>query len=107
MEVPLNALTSISNVIDPHATASCMALRAHNNASHPPIPASPDMDCVDYNLHSPPDGVSALPAQCWTGVDFFLFVPKHTAPQLGVDASGPPKRTMLQLGVDTSGPSQQ
>jgi hypothetical protein len=104
MEERLNALTSIGNVANPHAMASRMALMAHNNAPHPTIPAIPDADRVDYDHPSPPGGVSALPAQHWTGVDPSQFSPKHTTPHLSVDASGPPKHTAPQLGVDASGP---
>jgi hypothetical protein len=106
MEEHLHALTSIGDVSNPHVTASNMASMAHNNAPHSTIPASPDADQVDYDLPSSPGGVSALPAQCWTGVDPSLFGPKHTAPQLGVDASGSPKYNTPQLGVDTSSPQQ-
>jgi hypothetical protein len=107
MEKCLNALSSISADANPHAMASQMATMAHNNALHPTILESPDVDCIDHNLPSPSGGISALPAQRWTGVNPSLFGPKRTVPQLGVDASGPPKRTTPQHSVDASKPQQQ
>jgi hypothetical protein len=107
MEKCLNALTSLGADANAHAMASRMTPMAQDNAQHPTIPESLDADRADHNLPPPSGGISALLAQHWTGVDPSLFGPKHTMPQLGVDASGTPKCTTPPLGVDASGPQQQ
>jgi hypothetical protein len=106
MEKCRNAFMSLDPNANPHATASCMATIAQNSAPHSNIPESPDTDRVDHNPPSLPGGISAPPAQRWTGVDPSQFGSRHTVPQLSVDASGPPKRTTPQLGGDASGPQQ-
>jgi hypothetical protein len=90
-----------------------------HDALHPPILATPDTDRVDNNpaipnadwvdnhLPSPPGNVSALLTQRWTGVDPSLFSLKRTAPQLGVNASGPPQCSAPQISVDASSPKPQ
>jgi hypothetical protein len=106
MEKCLTTIRSLGSYANAHATASRMTTMAHNNAQHLTFPESPDVDRIDHDLPSRLGGVSALPVQCWTGVDPSLFGPKCITPQLGMDASGTPNCTTLPVGMDASGPQQ-